>query len=106
MYARAVPVLAGSGSKRFALAVTALSGASEPLGALLGVLFMRGTWLRPLLGPAIEASLAACAGVMIWVSFCELLPQAMRNLAPQHRYVVAAGFAGGAALIGATLLLL
>ena len=100
----AVPVLAGTGSKWFALALTAASGLSEPLGALLGVLMFRTRMLSAVLGPAIEAALSAVAGVMVSVSLTELLPQAMRH--GGSRRVVYGGLAAGAALIGATMLIL
>lgn len=37
----AVPILAGTGSRTLALVVTILSGSSEPLGALLGIMILR-----------------------------------------------------------------
>jgi zinc transporter, ZIP family len=72
----AIPVLAGTGSRRYALLLTVLSGFSEPVGAVLGVLALRN-WLR---AAAVECAINAClcivGGVMLGVSFFELLPQA------------------------------
>lgn len=135
----AVPVYAGTGDRRLALVLTALSvraagqlmlcspppyhtttsshmhppqlpvvrpcpqGLSEPVGALVGVV-LATSWFGGMLEAAVNAALAGVAGVMVAVSFLELLPQAHR-LAPGAAGL-AAWFAAGCAFIGATTLLL
>ncbi|WP_462322511.1 zinc transporter ZupT [Halochromatium sp.] len=67
-----VPVYYATGSRWQAFGWSALSGLSEPLGALLGLLILSGFWSQALLG----VSLAAVAGIMIFISFDVLLPSA------------------------------
>jgi len=95
----AVPILAATGDRRFAFAITALSGLAEPLGAGLGVLVVRsffGAAGAAAMEPALNAVLCAVGGVMLHVSATELIPQALRC---GSRARVAAGFAAGAAVI-------
>lgn len=67
-----VPILYATGDRRKAFLYSALSGVSEPVGALIGYLI-----LMPFLTPAVLASLLAfVAGVMVYVSLDELLPLA------------------------------
>jgi len=97
----AVPVLAGTGDRWLALALTAASGASEPLGALLGYLLLRGAAAvggAAALEAALGAALCAVAGIMLYIAAAELLPEARRAAPPGSRIVPLAG-AGGAALI-------
>lgn len=70
-FAMAVPVLAVK-EKRFLFAAALVSAAMEPLGALLGLLFV--SWL-PAMNPVL---LAFAAGAMIYVSAHELIPMARR----------------------------
>lgn len=79
----AVPLYAGTGNARLALALTALSGLSEPVGALLGMVLLRSSWLAPMVSRAVAATLCAVAGVMMEVSVSQLLPQVGR---PWRRY--------------------
>ncbi len=67
-----VPIYYATGSRWQAFGWSALSGLSEPLGALLGLLLLSGFWSQTLLG----LSLAAVAGIMIFISFDVLLPSA------------------------------
>ena len=53
----AVPILAGTGSRSFALLATVLSGLSEPVGALLGVLMLR-TWMAQFVSLSLSLSLS------------------------------------------------
>lgn len=68
----AVPVYFGTGSRIKAFGYSALSGLSEPLGALLAYLvlapFLNGVTLGVIFG--------AVAGVMIYISFDGLIPSA------------------------------
>jgi ZIP family zinc transporter len=70
----ALPLLYGTGNRRKAFGWALLSGLAEPLGAMVGMLI-----LLPFLSPALLAVLFACvAGIMIYISFDELLPMAER----------------------------
>lgn len=66
----AVPVYYGTGSRAKAFGYSAGSGLSEPLGALLAYLV-----LAPLMsGATLGVIFGAVAGVMIYISFDELIP--------------------------------
>ncbi|MDD3954213.1 MAG: zinc transporter ZupT, partial [Lentisphaeria bacterium] len=68
----AVPILYATGSRKKAFLYATLSGLAEPAGALLGLLI-----LGPFLSAPVLASLfALVAGIMIYISFDELLPMA------------------------------
>jgi ZIP family zinc transporter len=70
----ALPLLYGTGSRRKAFKWALLSGLAEPLGALVGMLI-----LIPFLSPPLLAVLfAVVAGIMVYISFDELLPMAER----------------------------
>lgn len=70
----ALPLLYGTGNRRKAFGWAVLSGLAEPLGALVGMLI-----LMPFIGPATLAVLfALVAGIMVYISFDELLPMAER----------------------------
>jgi ZIP family zinc transporter len=68
----AMPVFYATGSRGKAFLWSALSGLSEPLGAVLGLAVLAGVWSDLLLG----LSLAGVAGMMIFISFDVLLPSA------------------------------
>ena len=73
-----------------------LSGLAEPAGALIGFFF-----LLPFLTPVLLAVLfAVVAGVMIYISFDELLP--MAETYGKH-HIALAGVLGGMLFIGAGL---
>lgn len=92
----AVPILYATGSRKKALLYSLLSGLAEPAGALIGFLF-----LLPLLTPTLLSVLfAIVAGVMIYISFDELLP--MAETYGKH-HIALAGVLGGMLFIGAGL---
>lgn len=67
-----VPIYNATGSHRKAIVWSIISGLAEPLGAIIGVIF-----LMPLWSPALDAVLlAGVAGVMVYISVDELLPGA------------------------------
>jgi len=69
-----IPVYYASGSRKKAFAYSFLSGLAEPLGAVAGYLV-----LRPFLNDFVFAIVfGAVAGIMIYISFDELLPAARR----------------------------
>ena len=99
----AVPLLAATGDRALALGVTAASGLSEPVGALAGVLLLRGFAGErgtAALEAALNLILCSVGGVMLGVSRFELIPQALRIASPA---VVAQGFMFGSVLIGSSL---
>ena len=70
----AVPLLYGTGSRRKAFYIGTLTGLAEPLGALVCMLI-----LLPFLSTTLLAVLfAVVAGIMVFISFDELLPMAER----------------------------
>ena len=92
----AVPILYATGSRKKALLYSLLSGIAEPAGALIGFFF-----LLPFLTPVLLAVLfAVVAGVMIYISFDELLP--MAETYGKH-HIALAGVLGGMLFIGAGL---
>ncbi len=70
----AIPLLYGTGNRIKAFRLATLSGLSEPLGALVAMLI-----LLPFLTPTVLGILfAVVAGIMVYISFDELLPMAER----------------------------
>lgn len=84
-----IPLLRGLPDRRVAVGIAALTGLSEPVGALLGVTVLSRLVSPSAMGAAVDAALACVAGIMADVSLRELLPLASRHAA------VAAGAAGG-----------
>lgn len=70
----AVPLLYGTGSRKKAFWWGAASGLTEPLGAIIAL-----SLLFPFLSETLLASLfSVVAGIMVYISFDELLPMAER----------------------------
>ena len=96
----AAPIYAATRSKMQAIFWATISGLAEPLGALVGYLM-----LRALLPPQwLELSLALVAGMMLAVSFRELLPAARRYETHYSQSLV--GFFLGAVVMVLSLQLL
>ena len=73
-----VPLYYGTGSRSKAFLYTAISGLSEPLGAIAAYLI-----LSPFISPALLAGIYACvSGIMLVLSFDELLPAAEKHGKP------------------------
>ena len=70
----AVPLLYGTGSRKKAFLVGTLTGLAEPLGALICMLVLIPFLSATLLG----ILFAIVAGIMVFISFDELLPMAER----------------------------
>ncbi len=70
----AIPLLYGTGNRMRAFRLATLSGLSEPLGALVAMLILLPFLSSTLLG----ILFAAVAGIMVYISFDELLPMAER----------------------------
>lgn len=99
----AIPLLRGLPDRRVAVGIAALTGLSEPLGALVGVLALRRVVSPAAVETAVDVALACVAGIMADVSARELLPLALRHARGEGARLVAAGAAVGAVTIGATL---
>ncbi|MCF7984156.1 MAG: zinc transporter ZupT [Thiohalocapsa sp.] len=67
-----IPIYFATGRRGLAFGLSALSGMSEPLGALIGLLLLAGVWSSAVLG----ISLAVVAGIMVFIAFDVLLPSA------------------------------
>jgi len=95
----AVPVFYATGSRARAFSWSFLSGLAEPLGALVAWLLLGG-----IVGDALRGILfAAVAGVMVFISFDELLPTA-REYGEHHLAVY--GLTSGMAVMAASLVLM
>ena len=70
----AVPVYYSSGRKWKGIFGGIMSGMSEPLGGLFGYLILRGTDMNPV---TYGILFALVAGMMVYISIAELLPQAL-----------------------------
>lgn len=67
-----IPIYYATGSRRKAFVYSFLSGLSEPLGALIGYLLLRAFFSEVVFG----ILFASVAGIMVFISFDELLPSA------------------------------
>lgn len=95
----ALPIYAATGSKAKSLLYTVLAGLAEPLGALI-VYYFLSAYLNSL---ALGVMLGAVAGIMVYISFDELLPTANRF----SRWPVgASGLAAGMVIMAGSLYLL
>ncbi len=92
----ALPLLYGTGDRRKAFGWATLSGLAEPLGAMIGMLL-----LLPFLSPTLLAVLfAVVAGIMVYISFDELLPMAERW---GHHHLSIYGVAAGMLIMALVL---
>lgn len=94
-----VPIFYATGSRRRAFTYSFLSGIAEPVGALIGYLF-----LMPFLtAEVLSVTLAVVAGIMVYISLDEILPMA-------HRYgrahLVILGIVAGMGIMASSLWLL
>ena len=95
----ALPIYHSTGKKRYATLYAALSGISEPIGAIIGMLLINLFMPQIMVGVA----MAAVAGIMIYISFDTLLPLA-REYGNWHLSMV--GIISGMLFIWASLLLM
>ncbi|HSQ41553.1 MAG TPA: zinc transporter ZupT [Fibrobacteraceae bacterium] len=93
-----VPIYYATGSRRKALLLSAASGLAEPIGALIGYLFLRNF----LSGEAFGIVFAAVAGIMVFISLDELLPTAEEY---GEHHVAIFGLIAGMAVMAASLAL-
>lgn len=93
-----VPIYQATGSRKKAFCYSFLSGLAEPLGALIGWLL-----LMPIMTDAVFGIIfAAVAGIMVFISFDELLPAA-REYGEHHLSIY--GLISGMAVMAVSLLL-
>ncbi len=93
-----VPIYYATGSRRKAFKLSFLSGLAEPIGAGVGYLL-----LLPFFTPTIFGLLfAGVAGIMVFISFDELLPSA-EEFGEHHLTII--GLISGMALMAISLLL-
>lgn len=95
----AVPIYFATGNRAKSLTIALLSGLSEMFGAMLGLLLFSFSNTDLMLGLV----LASTAGVMIYISFDELLPTAERY--GEHHLAIY-GVLGGMAVMAVSLLML
>lgn len=95
----ALPVYQATGKKRYAMLYAALSGVSEPIGAIIGM-FLLNLFLPQMM---VGASMAAVAGIMIYISFDTLLPLA-KEYGNWHLSMI--GIVSGILFIWTSLLLM
>ena len=95
----ALPIYHVTGKKRYAMLYAALSGITEPIGAIVG-LFLFSLFLPQIM---IGMRMAAVAGIMIYLSFDTLLPLA-REYGNWHLSMV--GIVSGMLLIWVSLILI
>ena len=93
------PVYCATGSRKKAFLLSLVSGLAEPLGAVLAWLV-----LAPFINDTVYGIIfAAVAGIMVYISFDELLPTA-REYGEHHLSIL--GLTGGMAVMGISLLIL
>ncbi len=95
----ALPIYHVTGKKRYAMLYAALSGITEPIGALVGMLIF-GLFVPQIL---VGVLMAAVAGIMTYISFDTLLPLA-KEYGNWHLSIV--GIISGILFIWLSLILL
>lgn len=93
-----VPIYYATGDRRKALRYSLISGVAEPLGALFGLAFLLPFW-TPTLSSLV---IAAVAGIMVYISFDELLPGSERY---GHHHLAIIGVIFGMAVMAGSLML-
>lgn len=91
-----VPIYHATGKRSKAIWFSLLSGLAEPIGALIGGLLLMSVW-----NPALNGIvLAAVAGIMVYISFDELLPSAHSY---GHHHAAIGGVVMGFAIMAISL---
>ena len=94
------PVYYATGSRRTAFWVSFASGLAEPIGAVVGYVFLKTFLSETVMGLVF----ASVAGLMVYICFDELLPAAQRTGA--HHHVMIAGLTAGMVVMSVSLVLL
>ncbi|MDE6101019.1 MAG: zinc transporter ZupT [Paramuribaculum sp.] len=93
-----VPIYHAVGDRRKALKFSLVSGLAEPVGAVFAALFILPFW-----SPSVNAILmSAVAGIMVYISFDELLPGSERF---GHHHMAMVGVVSGMVIMAFSLLL-
>ena len=95
----ALPIFHATGKKRLAILYSFLSGISEPVGGLIGVLLLKT--IMP--AQSVGIMTAAVAGIMVYLSFDTLLPLA-REYGENHHVII--GIVSGMLIMGFGLIFL
>ena len=95
----ALPIFHATGKKRLAILYSFVSGISEPVGGLLGVLLLKT--IMP--AQSVGIMTAAVAGIMVYLSFDTLLPLA-REYGENHHVII--GIVSGMLIMGFGLIFL
>lgn len=95
----ALPIFHATGKKRLAILYSFLSGISEPIGGLIGVVLLKT--IMP--AQAVGIMTAAVAGIMVYLSFDTLLPLA-REYGENHHVII--GIVSGMLIMGLGLIFL
>lgn len=93
------PIYHATGKKSKALLYSMLSGLAEPAGALIGGLLLLPFWTEKLTGFLV----AAIAGIMVYISFDELLPSSHST---GHHHTAVSGVIAGMAIMAISLMIL
>jgi ZIP family zinc transporter len=94
-----IPVYCATGSRKRAFLLSLLSGLTEPLGAIIAYLI-----LAPFINDLVFGLIfAAIAGIMVFISFDELLPTA-RQYGEHHLSLF--GLIGGMVVMGLSLVII
>ena len=94
-----VPIYYATGNRKKAFLYSFASGLAEPIGALIGYLL-----LKPFLSPTLFGIIfAVVAGIMVYISFDELLPTA-EEYGKHHLAII--GLFSGMLIMGISLILL
>lgn len=96
-----VPIFYATGSKKKAFVYSLLSGFAEPVGAIIGFLFIY--LIFGLNDTVLGVVFAVVAGIMVYISFDELLPAAEEY--GEHHYSIL-GLIAGMAIMAFSLLIL
>lgn len=94
-----MPIFYATKSRKKAFVYSFLSGLAEPLGAVIGIVFLSIVFNDTVLG----LMLAAVAGIMVYISLDELLPTAQKYGKP---HLAIYGLIFGMFIMGLSLLLL
>lgn len=93
----ALPVFHATGKKRLSVLYAFLSGISEPVGGLIGVLLLRT--IMPV--QTVGIMTAVVAGIMVYLAFDTLLPLA-REYGENHHVII--GIVSGMMVMGVSLI--
>jgi ZIP family zinc transporter len=94
-----IPVFYATGDRKKAFFYSFLSGLAEPAGALVGFIILMRFMSETLLG----VMFASVAGIMVYISFDELLPAAEEY---GEHHVVVYGLISGMAVMALSLILM